>query len=298
MAVDRNTELLQTIEPTVVALIAEHRERRKDWYFHEMIPWERGRNFTDEPWDESQCTISPEARTSLVLNLLTEDNLPYYHHALEHYLPETSVWREWSGIWTSEEGQHAIALRSYLLTSRNCDPYELEDDRMATMRAGFHPSLGEPAELFAYTSAQELATRISHRNAGKLSDDPAAFEIMRHVAADENHHFMFYRAVMSALLEIDPSRSLEGIYATLARFQMPGLSIPGFLQRALDMARAGVYNLRIHHDRVLQPLLTAWNVEQLTGLTARAAEIQQKLMELPGRVLQQAERFEKRYAAT
>jgi acyl-[acyl-carrier-protein] desaturase len=79
---------------------------------------------------------------------------------------------------------------------------------------------------------------------------------------------------------------------------MPGLSIPGFLQRALDMARAGVYNLRIHHDRVLQPLLTAWNVEQLTGLTARAAEIQQKLMELPGRVLQQAERFEKRYAAT
>ena len=70
-----------------------------------------------------------------MLNLLTEDNLPYYHNALESASAENSVWREWNGLWTAEEGQHAIAIRSYLLTSRNCDPYELEDDRMATMQS-------------------------------------------------------------------------------------------------------------------------------------------------------------------
>ena len=105
------------------------------------------------------------------------------------------VWREWNGLWTAEEGQHAIAIRSYLLTSRNCDPYELEDDRMATMQVGYQPNWKHPAELLAYTSAQELATRVSHRNAGKITEDEVAFELMRQIASDENHHFMFYKGV-------------------------------------------------------------------------------------------------------
>ena len=87
-----------------------------------------------------------------------------------------------------------------------------------------------------------------------------------------------------------------GIYNTLVNFQMPGLGIPGFLRRSIAIAKAGVYNLRIHHDRVLVPLLAAWDIEHLTGLTAHAAEIQDKLMALPAQVLSQAERFERRFA--
>ena len=68
---------------------------------------------------------------------------------------------------TAEEGQHAIALRSYLLTSRNCDPVALEQDRMATMRAGHLSGHSDPAALFVYTSAQELATRVSPSQLGQ-----------------------------------------------------------------------------------------------------------------------------------
>ena len=46
-------ELLHTVEPTVARLTAEHRERRENWYAHEYVPWEKGRNFVAEPWDES-----------------------------------------------------------------------------------------------------------------------------------------------------------------------------------------------------------------------------------------------------
>ena len=46
-------------------------------------------------------------------------------------LPKGGAFAEWTNLWTAEEGQHAIALRSYLLTSRNADPRALEDDRMA-----------------------------------------------------------------------------------------------------------------------------------------------------------------------
>jgi len=296
MPINEHFELLTAVEPTVERLLAEHRARRVHWYFHDMIPWELGRNFKTDPWDESQCTINERARTSLVLNLLTEDNLPYYHNALERHLPENSVWREWNGLWTAEEGQHAIAIRSYLLTSRNCDPYELEDDRMATMQVGYQPNWKHPAELLAYTSAQELATRVSHRNAGKITEDKVAFELMRQIASDENHHFMFYKGVMAAMLKESPAMALEGIYKTMVNFQMPGIGIPGFLRRSIDMAKAGVYNLRIHHDRVLVPLIEQWGIASMEGLSAKASELQEKLMELPAQIIAKAERFETRYA--
>ena len=297
MAFEDHIELLEAVEPTAKRLLGEHRDRRKHWYHHELVPWELGRSFIDEPWDESQCTINERARTALVLNLLTEDNLPYYHLALETYLPQHSAWKEWSALWTAEEGQHAIAIRSYLLTSRNCDPVELEDDRMATIKAGWHPDWRHPAELFAYTSAQELATRVSHRNSGKITEDPTAFALMRRIAADENNHFLFYRGVMAEMVRIHPSLVIEGIYTAFANFQMPGVGIPGFVRRSIDMARAGVYNLRIHHDQIIEPLLDQWGIAGLIGLTARAAEFQDKLMAVPSDLLRQAERFEARFAA-
>lgn len=296
MPFEQNLELLAAMDPTIERLLKEHQQRRTHWYFHELVPWERGRNFVTEPWDASQCTISEAARTSLVLNLLTEDNLPYYHSAIERHVPPDSALSRWNHIWTAEEGQHAIALRSYLLTSRNCDPHLLEDDRLAVMTTGYHPSWQNPAELFAYTAAQELATRVSHRNAGKITDDEVAFDLMKAIAGDENHHFIFYKGVMAAMLREAPSVALDGIYKAFTGFEMPGTVIPGFLRRSIEIAKAGVYNLRIHHDRVIQPLLREWGIDALTGLSNKATEIQDRLMKLPGQILNKAERFESRYA--
>jgi len=287
-------ELIESVEPAVERLMAEHRERREHWYAHEYVPWEQGRSFVTEPWDESQATLSPEVRTALVLNLLTEDNLPYYHAEIASFMPEGSALARWTHLWTAEEGQHSIALRSYLLTSRNCDPRALEDDRLVTMEEGHSTGFTDPAALFVYTSAQELATRVSHRNAGKIADDETAYGVMARIAADENHHFLFYRGVASALIENDSSTMLDAIHRVFSNFKMPGTVIPGFVRRAVDMAKAGVYNLRIHHDRVLVPLIRDWGIEHLTGLNARARELQEKIMEFPATVLRKAEIFERR----
>lgn len=288
-------ELLESVTPAIARLMDEHRERRQHWYAHEIVPWEVGRNYRDEPWDESQATLSPEARTSLVLNLLTEDNLPYYHQEISSHLAHNETISKWGNLWTAEEGQHSIAIRSYLLVSRNCDPRELEDDRLATMETGYNSGATDPVELFVYTSAQELATRVAHRNAGRLADDEVAYELMSRIAADENHHFMFYRGAVSAMLKEAPSVVLPAIHRILRDFEMPGVGMPKYLRRAMQMAKAGVYNLRVHHDRVLQPLLRDWRIGNLTGLTAKAQEIQQAIMDLPTAVAAKAERFEARY---
>ncbi len=294
MGREHDLELVTAVEPVVERLMAEHRERREQWYAHEFVPWELGRSYRDEPWEESHATLAPEVRTSLVLNLLTEDNLPYYHAEIASHMPEGSALQRWTHLWTSEEAQHSIALRSYLLTSRNCDPRALEDDRRNTMETGYSTGWSDIPALFVYTSAQELATRVSHRNAGKIADDPVAYEIMARIATDENHHFLFYRGVASALIREHPDSMLEAVHRVFSQFAMPGTSIPGFVRRAVDMARAGVYNLRIHHDRVLLPLIRDWGIENLTGLGARARELQQKVMELPATVLRRAEVFERR----
>ncbi|MGH8916428.1 MAG: acyl-ACP desaturase [Acidimicrobiia bacterium] len=294
MAHTEKIELVEAIDSVVDRLTEEHLARRADWYFHDIVPWERGESFRDKPWDVSQCTISENARTALILNLLTEDNLPYYHALIEKHMPGTSAFSRWNHLWTAEEGQHAIGIRSYLLTSRNCDPYELEEDRKATMINGYQPSYDDPTEIFAYTAMQELATRVSHRNAGKITDDPAAFELMRNIATDENHHFIFYKGVMQAMLDQSPDLVLGGIHRVFDNFQMPGVAMPNFLRRSIEVAKAGVYNLRIHHDRVVLPLIKEWKIADLSDLRPSAAELQDKIMALPAQIMHKAESFEKR----
>ncbi len=52
---------------------------------------------------------------------------------------------------------------------------------------------------------------------------------------------------------------------------MPGLEIPEFKAKALEMAKAGIYDLRIHHDEVVLPVLfTHWKIDKLTDLSDEA----------------------------
>ena len=287
-------ELVASVEPEIVRLMDEHRERRQHWYAHDVVPWEMGRSFRDEPWDESQATLSPEVRTALQLNLLTEDNLPYYHAKIAGSFDAGSPMGEWSRLWTAEEGQHSIAIRNYLLATRNCDPAQLEDERVATVTKGWAYDSPCPVEVFAYTSAQELATRISHRNAGVKADCEIAHEVMTRVAVDENHHFMFYRGVTAAMLKQAPGSVLAAIHRALVDFRMPGTGIPNFNRRAVAIARAGIYNLRIHAEQVVQPLLRHWRIDAIEGLDARESELQEKILAIPDTLIAQAEAFEAR----
>ena len=127
------------------------------------------------PWDAEQSQLSDVARTALIVNLLTEDNLPSYHHEIATVFGRDGAWGTWVHRWTAEEGRHAIAIRDYLLVTRAVDPVELERARMTHMGAGFESANHDDLlRSLAYVSFQELATRISHRNTGKITDDPIA----------------------------------------------------------------------------------------------------------------------------
>ena len=62
-------------------------------------------------------------------------------------------------------------------------------------------------------------------------------------------------------------------------FSMPGTGIPGFLEHAKRIAQAGIYDLAVHHDQILSPvILRQWDVENITGLSAVGEQARERLM--------------------
>jgi acyl-[acyl-carrier-protein] desaturase len=265
--------MLRELRPSVEKGLHRHHATASEWFPHEYIPYERGRNFVDEPWVPQDSKLPDIAQTALELNLLTEDNLPFYNLAIWTTFGNEEAWGEWVRQWVAEEGRHAIVLRDYLTVTRGIDPVALERGRMDMVKRGWYPEFAElgPLDGVVFTSLQELATRISHRNTGIVTEDPIAEKICSRIATDENLHYVFYRDLAAAAFEVDPSNMLLALRRQVKGFAMPGAEMPGFHAKAKAMAVAGIYNFRIHHDQVLAPvLLKHWRINELTDLTDEA----------------------------
>jgi acyl-[acyl-carrier-protein] desaturase len=263
---------LVALEPVVARLLDRHLDAAKEWFPHEYVPWELGRNFTQQPWQDGDSPLEATARTALELNLLTEDNLPYYHLALWNAFGGQGAWGEWARRWTAEEGRHSIAIRDYLLTTRAVDPVGLERERMEHVTRGYYPrGIDGPFDALVYVTLQELATRIAHRNTGAVTRDPVAERLLIRVALDENLHYGFYRDVAAAAIELDVSAMVLAMQRQVLGFAMPGFELRSFRERAITIAAAGIYDLRIHRDQVLLPvLLKHWRLRELRGLSEPA----------------------------
>jgi len=295
-------DLVRELEPVAARELERHLATAREWFPHQYVPWAEGSNFDGEydgdAWDPEQSRVDAVSRTALVVNLLTEDNLPSYHRALTDTVGRDSAWGEWVHRWTAEEGRHAIAMRDYLLVTRSVDPVSLERERMDHMSRGFAGyAEGNVLTTMAYVSFQELATRISHRNTGRHTDDPGLDRLLQRIAADENLHMLLYRNVMAAAFELDPDAAMEAVLDVVEHFEMPGNEVEGFTRRSLTIALAGIYDLRIHHDEVLAPVLRAWDVWDRTDLGPAGEAARERLAAFLTALDASASRFEDKRAA-
>ena len=178
------------------------------------------------------------------------------------------------------------------MATRGVDPVELEDLRMAHMSVGYQtPYEDDMLHTVAYVTFQELATRISHRNTGRISDDPICESMLTRVALDENLHMLFYRNLIGAAIELEPDAVVEAISDVVVNFAMPGYGIPGFGRKSVQIALAGIYDLDLHLEEVVQPVLRAWGVMDLTGLSAAGEANRDKLAAFLAQTKVDAERF-------
>ena len=294
-------DLLRELEPVVATNLDRHLSLAKEWHPHDYVPWSRGRDFAflgGEDWRPEDSPLDPVAQTAMIVNLLTEDNLPSYHREIATHFGRDGAWGQWVGRWTAEEGRHAIVIRDYLTVTRGVDPVHLERARMAQMTTGYDSGDKTPMQTVAYVSFQELATRVSHRNTGRATGCPIAEQLLSRIATDENLHMIFYRNLMAAALDIDPDGAMEAIRDEVVGFAMPGAGMAEFTRSSVVIAKAGIYDLRQHHDEVIMPVLRQWRVFDREDLGPRGEKAREELAEFLTQLDLRATRFvEKRERA-
>jgi acyl-[acyl-carrier-protein] desaturase len=271
--------LPEALEPVAAGLLERHLERSKEWFPHELVPWGQGRDFAPcldpdsaSPGTEVDGALAAGVASALFVNLLTEDNLPGYYHAIATGFGHDGAMGEWSRRWAAEEQRHAIVIRDWVTVTRSVDLVALERARMCQVSSGFRPG-GRAVTLsdgLVYLALQELATRVSHWNTGTHLDEVGA-AVMKRVAADENHHFLFYRDLATAALGIDASEAVLAIDRQVSEFEMPGTEIMGFAGHAAAISAAGIYDYRVHYEQILLPVvLNHWHLDAVEGLSPEA----------------------------
>ncbi|MFI5502238.1 acyl-ACP desaturase [Nocardia asteroides] len=304
-------ELLIELEPVAASNVDRHLSMAKDWHPHDYVPWDQGRNFAAMggiDWAPEQSALSELAKASMITNLLTEDNLPSYHREIAENFSKDGAWGTWVGRWTAEENRHGIAIRDYLVLTRGVDPVALEQARMIHMTNGYSAMAvvdAKAAEVdirarsvagllysVAYVTFQELATRVSHRNTGRVCDDPIADRMLARIATDENLHMIFYRNLCAAALDLAPDQTIEAVNTIVQGFQMPGAGMPGWRRNGVLMAKHGIYDLRQHLDEVLLPVLRKWNIFERTDFGPEGERAREDLDAFLERLRGDVARFE------
>jgi len=293
-----DTELLTALEPAAEKLYERHMGTAKEWFPTELVPWSRGKDYEKgEAFDPDLFPLEDGVRAALFLNLITEDNLPHYYRQISGKFGNDDVWGEWNRRWTAEEGRHAIVIRDYLAVTKSVDMRALERARMKQVSSGIVPDPESIADGIVYVALQELATRISHRNTGKLLNDPEGEAIMSRVAADENLHHLFYRDLVSAALKVDPSSMVAAIERQVRTFEMPGTGVTDYKKLARGIGRVGIYTLGIHGESVVAPVVNKhWRLHELKGLEPFAEQAREDLDIRVDKLLKIAKREKSRQA--
>jgi acyl-[acyl-carrier-protein] desaturase len=287
-------DLLVELEPVVAANLDRHLGAAKEWHPHDYVPWSRGRDFAflgGDDWTPQDSPLDPVAQTAMVVNLLTEDNLPSYHREIAKRFSRDGAWGEWVGRWTAEEGRHGIALRDYLVVTRGVDPVALERARMQQMTVGYDSGDKAPLQTLAYVSFQELATRVSHRNTGRATGCPLAEQLLARIATDENLHMIFYRNIVTAAFDINPDEMMKAVATEVMNFEMPGANMANFRKNSIIIAKAGIYDPRLHFDEVVSPILRTWKVFERTDFGPEGEKARDELAQFLTGLDEQATKF-------
>jgi acyl-[acyl-carrier-protein] desaturase len=168
---------------------------------------------------------------------------------------------------------------------------QLENLRMMHMTAGYDSGDKTMLQAATYVSFQELATRVSHRNTGRLAGCPLAEKLMARISTDENLHMVFYRNLCAAAFDIAPDATMQAVRDEVVGFTMPGAGMPDFVRNSVIIAKAGIYDLRLHYDEVLMPVLKFWRVFERNDLGPVGEQARVELSTFLAELDEQANRF-------
>jgi acyl-[acyl-carrier-protein] desaturase len=237
--------LTTELEPVVHENLVRHLETEELWYAHDYVPFDQGENFAflgGKDWDPSSVTLPKAVTDALEILLITKDNMAGYHRELvEHFILDQK-WGRWIGRWTAEEHLHAIALRNYLVVTREIDPAANEDVRVAHVMKGYRADSYSQIETLAYMAILERAHAVFCRNLQAKIDEPVLKNLVGRIARDEERHEEFFANLVAHLATHQRDETIAAIALRAAGFEPIGADIEAYQDKVRVVAEAGIFD--------------------------------------------------------
>ena len=256
--------LILELEPVVDENLNRHLATEELWYAHDYVPFEQGENFAflgGKDWDPSSVTLPKHVTDALEILLITKDNLAGYHRELvEHFILDDR-WGRWIGRWTAEEHLHAVALRNYLVVTREIDPAANEDVRVAHVMKGYRADSYSQIETLAYMALLERAHAVFCRNLQAQIEEPVLQALVGRIARDEERHEEFFANLVTYLVAHDRDETVAAIAKRAAGFEPIGADIEAYQDKVRVVAESGIFD-QAALKKVLSDRITAWGVDE------------------------------------
>jgi acyl-[acyl-carrier-protein] desaturase len=233
------------LEPVVAENLERHLETAQEWFAHDYVPFDQGENFAflgGKDWEPSQQTLPQHVVDAVEVLLVTKDNLAAYHRELvEHFILEWK-WGRFLGRWTAEEHLHAIALRNYLVVTRNGDPTACEDARVDhVMNKGYRADQYAQIETLVFMAFFERAHAVYCRRLQEQIEEPALRGLIDKVATDEERHELFFSNLVRWCLQYDEAETVAAVARRAAGLQVVGADIDIYREKVANIDAAGIF---------------------------------------------------------
>jgi acyl-[acyl-carrier-protein] desaturase len=261
--------LILELEPVVEANMIRHIDTQEPWFAHDYVPFDRGENFAflgGRDWDPSQASLPRPVTDALDVLVVTKDNVHAFHRELvEHFILEEQ-WGRWLGRWTAEEHLHAIALREYLVVTREIDPAANERVRLEHVAGkGYRADHFSQVETLVFMAFFEGAHAVFCRNLTAHIDEPVLNGLMTRIATDEERHEQFFSNLVAHCLDYTRDETVAAIAARADELGVIGSDIDAYQDKVATIAEAGIFG----PDQlagVIAERIAAWGVADLPEL--------------------------------
>jgi acyl-[acyl-carrier-protein] desaturase len=254
--------LILELEPVVQQELRRHIDTEDLWYAHDYVPFEQGENFAflgGRDWDPSQVTLPKAVTDALEILLITKDNLAAYHREFVFSFVLEEKWGRWIGRWTAEEHLHAVALRNYLVVTREIDPAANEDVRVEHVMKGYRADTYSQIERLVFMAFFEREHAVFCRNLEAQITEPMLKNMIGRIARDEERHEEFFANLVAHCLTYSRDETIEAIARRAAELGPVGGDIDAYKDKLAKVEDAGIFGPE-QLRQVVADRITAWGL--------------------------------------
>ena len=260
--------LILELEPVVKSELRRHLDSEDLWFAHDYVPFDQGENFAflgGHDWEPSQVTLPRHVTDALEILLITKDNLAGYHRELVFNFILEEKWGRWIGRWTAEEHLHAVALRNYLVVTREVDPSANEDVRVEHVMKGYRADSHTQIETLVFMAFFERAHAVFCRNLEAQITDPVLKDLVSRIARDEERHEEFFANLVARCLDFDRDETLAAIVRRAGELDVVGADIDAYQDKIATVAEHGIFDRNLLRT-VISDRIAAWNLSDEPAL--------------------------------